>query len=211
MIILPDLTIDLSGTRLHTVAKNTVQPTAPVYITDHWHYVYRDRPWFHLRYHSSSPLSEDEFPSHHLARPGDPARKYLTLHLFIVHQLDEVSSDTTYLHPHVTYDVERRPKTFGVSFEVSDYRTHPQDVSATAEVEYMTRRIMRKKRAESLTPLDFLTDEPIGVRLSDEGEIDLSGLPDLIFTEIPVRETRRAAHSRRWAEWKASQAATVGA
>lgn len=199
--LLPDLTIDLSGTRLPIVAKNVTQPTAPVYLMDHWKYVNRGRPWFHLRYHSTAPLDEDDFPPHHLSRPGDPAKKYLTLHLFVVHQLDEVGDDTSYLHPHETYDSGRLAKVFGVSLEVSDYRYHPQDVCDTAEVEYLRRKIKGKKAASTLEFRDFLTDEPLGVRVVDDS-IDLSPLPDLLFTEIEVRETKKAAHVRRWAERK---------
>lgn len=204
MRILPALTIDLSGTRLPTVAKNATQPSAPAYVTDEWKYVNRDRPWFHLRYHSTAPLTDSEFPPHHLSRPGDP-KQYLTLHCFVVHQLDEVQGQPTYLHPHETYDPSRRAKVFCVSLEVSGSRAHPQDVCATAEAEWMTRRILRKKAADSLERRDFVTDEPLGVNLVGE-EVDISLLPDLLFTEVPVRETRRAAHVRRWAETMAVRA-----
>lgn len=198
----PELTVDLQSAKRPVVNGGGLQPTAPLYFRDDWWRMKKDRPWFHVRYHSTSPLKPRDFPPHHLSPPGEGPR-YLTLHLFFLHSFDDtdVPTELTYLLPHETYELERRPKVFAMCLEVSDSRDHPQTVAPLYEAQWITRKILKRLRAEEVTRRDFVTDEPLDALI--QGDLLSVELPDLLFREVEVQETRRERTIRSWAERKA--------
>lgn len=168
------------------------RPNHPVYFCTRWHLVPKHRPWFHVRYHSSFPVLPDV---------------YETLHLLLVHTLDESPDhpDTSYLLPHEAVDPERLPRVFGFCRETSNEQYSPQTIGTVAEIESVQRKIMKRMEPESWTRLDFLTREPLDVVTTTEpfsGEwedVTYVYLHDTPFNPITVRQTRRERAERSWA------------
>lgn len=168
------------------------RPNHPVHFSTRWSVVPKHRPWFHVRYHSSYPVL-----------PG----RYETLHLFIVHTMDENPDhpDTAYLLPHETSDPERLPRVFAFCRETSAERYSPQMIGTVVEIGSAQKKIMKRFEPESWTRLDFLTREPLDIVTTEEPsedvwrEVTYVHLYDTLFHPITVHQTMQERADRSWA------------
>lgn len=192
----PELTIDLSSEKPKKIGRGHTIPCSPVMICDQWKYVENDRPWFHVRYHSSVPVG-----------PPDAPARYETLHYMIFHPSDEDQGQPTYLLPHETISPEQLPKIFAFCLEISDSQYAPQHRAEVLEVTRFLQMVERKGLMSSITRLDFLTRQrlPIPDSMMNEDSFKTPDLYDVEFSPIMVRKTTWARTQQRWSTFKTNR------